>query len=219
MASFGGGAIKLSPGVDFESLPTDVQSHLELISEEGSVVQAVLYVGRAAEQFSKGRTATVLSRKRPTFSMTAVPERPVPARELPAVADATCLYEVDGAITRAGLAAPLARSLSLVPVTIDGGYLFSKPGEAVIQHAALTGFEVLAVIPFSERRTIEQLQLLGARGEGGPVEVKTRGLPEVDTDLLQRSFTKAAPTGRTVLLFRHGQQVVAVFANRLRPAD
>jgi hypothetical protein len=51
------------------------------------------------------------------------------------------------------------------------------------------------------------------------VEVKTRGrLPGIDTDELQRTWTKACPIARTILLFRHKNEVFAAIANRTAQA-
>ncbi|HVX85657.1 MAG TPA: hypothetical protein VH253_12820, partial [Phycisphaerae bacterium] len=61
-----GGAIKLSPAVDFESLPP---GHIELLSHSGAVLQAVLYTGALAQQFPPDtRTATILSPTARPFS-------------------------------------------------------------------------------------------------------------------------------------------------------
>ncbi|HVT80989.1 MAG TPA: hypothetical protein VHM90_10050, partial [Phycisphaerae bacterium] len=96
-----------------------------------------------------------------------------------------------------------------------------------VRDVPLAAFEILVAVRFSEARVAEALQRVaggmagGAGGAGGvggagPVEVKTRGgLPGIDTDRLQRVWSKAAPCGRTVLLFSYGGDVAAVIARRL----
>lgn len=205
----GGGAIKLSSAVDFDSLPP---GHLELITHHRTVVQAVLWTGNLAASFPPTtRTATILKDK--TFSFTAEP------RQVPFLAGAGLsptqlppyLYEVDGSLTRASLAAPFAESLHLSALTPDGGYLH---GPTLLDHPALTPFSVLAALPYSEQRVTDALKHLG--GETGPVEVKTRGnVPSIDTDHLQRLWTKTAPHRRTVFIFRHAKDILAIIAQRL----
>ncbi|HEY4329009.1 MAG TPA: class I SAM-dependent methyltransferase, partial [Phycisphaerae bacterium] len=64
-------ALKLSPAVDFTSLPP---GHLELISHHGSVVQAVLWMGKLTEESNHDkRTATVLSDDASAWSFTGRP--------------------------------------------------------------------------------------------------------------------------------------------------
>lgn len=205
-AGEGGGAIKLSPATDFSELP---EGHLELISDKGTVVQAVLWRGVLAED-SRKRTATVLADGQTPFSFTAVPGE-VDLGALPAAP--FTLYEVDGAVTRAGLAGALAEELEMVPVTGDGGYCVSA-GPA-ISHTALTAFTVRAVTRFSESRVMEVLGELPAVASRA-LEVKSRGhLPGVDTDHLQRAWSKGAPVGRTVLLFAYEGDTVAAVGERI----
>ncbi len=116
MARFPAGALKLSPAVDFDSLPP---GHLEIISHNRTVVQAVLWTGKLAEPFPAGsRTATIIEDNAPSFSHTAPPESPTLT---PTVA--SYLFEADPALTRAAIATPLAKSLDLHALTIDAGYL------------------------------------------------------------------------------------------------
>ena len=120
VGSGGGGAIKLSSATDFEELP---EGHLELISENGVVVQAVLWRGVLAGD-SRTRSVTILEEGQAPFFFTAAPVgvafEPVAAivselkRAEPGalpVGQPFTLYEVDGALTRAGLAGPLATEL------------------------------------------------------------------------------------------------------------
>ena len=208
----GGGAIKLSPAVDFDSLPT---GHVELISHDGSVVQALLWID--TDQAPGQRTATVLASGQPPWSLTAIP-RPVAVASLPVEAYAPLaerpiyLYEVDGAVTRAGLAQVFAEPRQLQPLTVDGGYLLSTPGAALLKEAALTAFHVQVIVPFA-RVTAALAKCAAAPGV---IEVKTRGrLPGIDTDQLQHEWTKAHPVACTVLLFRHERETWAALARRV----
>ena len=205
------GAVKLSPAVDFASLPP---GHLELISHEGTVVQALLWLG--TDQTPDHRTATILSAENPAWSLTAAP-RPTVVNPIPPEAYAPAqrpvyLYELDGALTRAALAQDFAEPRHLLPLTIDGGYLLSPPGSQLLVESPLTPFRVHAIVPFGQ----VQAALARCAGTPGVVEVKARGrLPGIDTDELQRLWTKARPMTRTVLLFGHKGTVWAAIAQRV----
>jgi hypothetical protein len=210
IAHFTGGAIKLSPAVDFDTLPP---GHLELISHNRTVVQAVLWTGVLAARFPPNtRIATVVRQGQPPLTFTAE-QQPV---SVPTADDSSppYFYETDGAFTRAGLSGPLAASLHLQPVTTDGGYL---SGQTLLHHPALTPFSTLLTVRYSDDRVAAALSQVG--GEPGPVEVKTRGgLPGIDTDRLQKLWTKKTPVRRTVLIYRRGGEILATLAARIPPA-
>ncbi|MCL2647792.1 MAG: class I SAM-dependent methyltransferase [Phycisphaerales bacterium] len=193
--NFSGGAVKLSSAVDFDSLPPP-PCHLEIISHNQVVVQAVLWVGAlAAPPLSfppNTRTATLFKNHRLLFSYTATPDR----KQIPAKAGAIWappyqfLYELDPALTRCQLAAPLADSLHLTPLTIDGGYLLG-PSPQLPPHPALTAFQLHQILPYSESKLLNALEKLAIPPtQSAHIEVKTRGkLPGIDTDHLQKLFT------------------------------
>ena len=195
---FSAGAIKLGPGVDFESLPP---GHLELISERGTVVQAVLWTGRLADQLGLGlRTASVLGKDGPAAVISGRPE-PVGLLAEPAA----FVYEADPAIHRAGLAPALAHALHCKPINIDGGLLTSA--ERLADPRAIA-FEVLATFRYAERAVPACLP--------GPclVEVKPRGV-DLDTDRLQKFWSKAALPVLSLLVYRTAGGVMATLARRL----
>jgi hypothetical protein len=214
-----GGAIKLSPAVDFDTLPP---GHLELISHHGTVVQALLWFGAAARQPSDHRTATVLSR-RPVWSITALPRAVVlgawPSHDAPG-SNPVFLYEVDGAVTRAGLAQVVADTFHLTLLTSDGGYLLSEAGAPMLIEPALTPFRVQVIVPFA--RVVGTLRKLipPLPAAPGPVEVKARGhLPGIDTDQLQREWSQAQGCAYTVLLFRQEKETLAAIAFRAAASE
>ncbi len=220
-----GGAIKLSPAVEFDTLPPSPPappSHLELISHNGAVVQALLWIGTGLPP--NQRTATVLARGRADWSLTAPPRPVAPGSIGEGITQADAprhLYELDGAVTRAGLAQVVADTYALTPLTVDGGYLLANaPASPVpatdappdsITHV-LTPFRVLAIVPFARvAAALRQLPPLPP----GPVEVKMRGhLPGIDADQLQYTWTKACTKVCTVLLFRHHEETRAIIAIR-----
>jgi hypothetical protein len=213
-------ALKLSPAVDFTSLPP---GHLELISHHGSVVQAVLWMGKLTEESNHDkRTATVLSDDASAWSFTGRPGdvmiNPVPEIEHFLKSSPSPprvhFYELDGAVTRAGLAHAYADQKGLVPLTADGGYLLGAENLPPLAEAPLTAFEVHAIVPFSVERVIHALTEQPEKP--GTVEVKCRGnLPGVETDALQRNWSKKVPAAYTVLLFRYQNDTVAAIATRV----
>jgi hypothetical protein len=212
-----GGVIKLSPAVDFDSLPP---GHLELVSHRGAVVQALLWLGPFPDA-PETRTATVLDDTLPGWSFRALPQAlslpNIPFLHNPPAGKIVCFYELDGAVTRAGLAAAFARENHLLPVTIDGGYLVGEPDTPLLHNPALTAFQVHAVVPFSTDRVAHALRQLPSTAPG-PVEVKSRGQPPgVDTDRLQTTWSRIRPSGHTVLLFHLADDTLAVITSRHAP--
>jgi hypothetical protein len=210
-----GGALKLSPAVDFDSLPSDPPAHLEIISHNRSVVQAVLWTGKLAALFPPNtRTATMFTNHQLITTFTAssgrgsISERPGNAPFY--------LYEADPAFTRSQLAHALAHDLGLISLTDDGGYLASPAANPLVTHSALTPFQVLTLIPYSEKNVIAQLHKSSGAAPQGAVEVKTRGkIPAINTDHLQVLFSKAVPRRQTVLIFRHAGGICAAIATRI----
>lgn len=205
LAKFPTGALKLSPAIDFASLPP---GHLEIIGRNRTVVQAVLWTGQLAHQFPpETRTATLISDDGATFSHTARPEHPATTHSV-----STYLFEADPALTRAGIAGVMARDLGLVPLTVDGGYL---TGSHLLRHPALTPFRAILTLPYTQERVSAALSHLPP-GAAGPVEVKTRGsISGVNTDQLQLIWSAATTFRRTVLIYRLGNDVVATLAERV----
>lgn len=206
LAACEGGMMKLSPANDFATLPA---GHLEIISENGSVVQALLWLGKAASELNPAlRTATIIGKKGEVWSMRAEPAPPTRLHQ-----PGGWIFEINGAVTRAGLAAGFLQEIGLEPLTVDGGY---ATGAEAVHHAAVAAFEILAVIPYSEKNIVERLKKMppGLTGNSGIVEVKTRGGLGLDTDRLQRNFRRASGAPVTLLIYPSGGEVTAVIARR-----
>ena len=120
------------------------------------------------------------------------------------------MYEVDGALSRSGLAAPFLSEMGLKPVTVDGGY---ATGPKLSPHIAMRAFQVEAVMPFSPEKLSRWLNRQPVRSDLRPaiVEVKTRGGLGLNTDALQRQFARQAKQSCTVLIYPvHGKKMVVV---------
>jgi hypothetical protein len=207
ICSLNDGAIKLSPAVAFSDLPP---GHLELISEDGVVVQAVLWTGCIAEQVGlHTRTATVLPRQGATWSLT----------DKPATVDLLhepqqWVFEINGAVLRAGLAAALCRRLDIRIISADGGY---ASGMEFINHPALTGFRIRKILAYSERAVVEALKTDASANRLERktfVEVKTRGGLDLNTDKLTKAWSAIAAQNYTILVYRAARGARAIIAER-----
>ncbi len=206
------GVIKLSPAVNFSTLPP---GHLELISEQGTVVQALLWTGTVSTQLGENkRTATVIDRTT-TWSM-CDSNTDFAGPELHAYQPEKWLYEIDGAVTRSGLAVALAKELTLRWLSPDGGYM---TGPQYLQHAALTAFEVYDSFVYTESELFRKLKD-GANKypAAGTIEVKTRGGLGLNTDQLQKKLSKICPRDCTVLIYRSAHGKACIIARRCKEA-
>ena len=205
------GVIKLSPAVNFSTLPT---GHLELISEHGTVVQALLWTGSVRTKLGENkRTATVIDLAT-TWSI-CDSSTDLAAPELHAHQPEKWLYEIDGAVTRAGLAAALAKELKLQWLSPDGGYM---TGPQYLQHPALTAFEVYDNFAYTESELFRKLKDAGNKHPpaAGTIEVKTRGGLGLNTDQLQKKLTKICSCDCTVLIYRCAHGKACIIARRRR---
>ena len=188
-------AIKLGPGIDRDH-PLTQRGELAFVSLHGRLVQAVLWTGRYA---SSPRSSVLL----PTGeSLIGQPGQP-PTRTLGAN-----LYEPDPAAERAELLHLLCDRLDLGELHPGLGLL---TGDVATGSPWVTGFGVLASMPWKERRLREALRSLDA----GPVEIKTRG-GVVDPDPLQRRLRGRGSQPLTVFILRLGSSLHAIVTSRLR---
>ena len=188
-------AIKLSPGLDIEALPW--QGEVELISEHGRLVQAVLWCGAFAQD---ERAATLISDDG-THRICGVPG-------IPAYHSAQrYLYTFDASVERAGLIALLSSMIDAPAIHPKLGLLTS---EQVIDSPWVTGFELIARLPWRPKRVRQWLEA----NDGGLVEVKTRG-KACDPDQEQRRLRGTGQTPYAVFVLRFDTKVQALITRRL----
>lgn len=203
------GVIKLSPAVNFSTLPT---GHLELISENGTVVQALLWTGSVGTKLGENkRTATVIDR-RTTWSICESSTDCAPP-ELHAYQPEKWLYEIDGAVTRSGLAVALAKAITLRWLSPDGGYM---TGPQYLHHPALAAFEVHDHFAYTESELFKKLKHACTKYPPavGTIEVKTRGGLGLNTDQLQKQLSKICHCDLTVLIYRCAHGKACIIARR-----
>jgi hypothetical protein len=193
-------AIKLGPGVDLDALPAAATTEIELITERGTLVQAVLWSGRLARQ-PGGRSATCLPEG---FTIRGEPTFPDVS---PGGRCGRFLLVPDAAAERSGLLGTLAAELGATEVHPGLGLLTA---DAVEPTPWVHRFEVIEQMPFRPRRLRAWLATHGA----GVVEVKTRGRA-VDPDSLQRTLRGRGEAGFTVFVLRLGRRLVAVITRRV----
>lgn len=201
-----GVALKLGPGLPFEELPDLARHELELISEHGRLVQAVLWSGDLARHPG----ARVATRWPGGVSVVGMPEEvePLPEAERDDLAGRT-LLEPDPALERARLLGVHARGHDLRELAPGLGLLV---GEGAVPDDWYRGYAVRACLPWRAERVAGWL----ADADLQVGDIKTRG-GEVDPERARRALGAACqPSGRaTLFVLRLGTRRVALVTERL----
>lgn len=187
-----GGGAKLGPGIDLPIEGAPAGSELEFISEDRTLVQAVLWWGACARHPGE-RSATAL-RGRDVRTMHGLPGT-MPLRE---GAYGACIAVPDPALERSGLAGASAARLGLAEAAVGLGIAHGPMPE----HEEAwwwRWYHVAAEIPW---RTDAALAWLRDH-DAGEVTVKTRG-KAVDPDALARTWRGRGARAWTVFMLRHG---------------
>jgi hypothetical protein len=149
-------AIKLNPGVHAEMLPP---GELEIISERGTLTQAVLWTGNSA---ANERRATLLATDGTTHTIAGPPDRAFDSNPIQ-----TWIHTMDPSLERAELVPELLSRTGLLPVHPGTGLLTSH---ARSESAWTTSYRVMAELVWTPRTVKAALRDLDA----GLVTVKTR---------------------------------------------
>lgn len=175
------GAIKAHPGVRAEQLP---EGELEIISESGSLTQAILWTGRSGNE---SRRATLLAADGSTHSIASDPDRP---DESAPVGD--FIHTMDPSLERADVVGALLRTLD-ARLVFPGTGLLTAPRP--IDSAWLSPFRVIDVMPWNRKAVHARLRSL----KPGIVVVKTRG-GLLDADRLSRDLRGKGPAELVVFV-------------------
>ena len=175
-------AVKISPGVDYQELPEDVE--LEFISVAGDVREGVLWFGDL--RGNNTRRATLLPQKQTVTDLDA------PGARVAVTPPGAFLYEPDGAVIRAHLVQHVARQIDATQIDETIAYLTSN---------------TLAASPFARAYSIEawfpfQLKRLRAylrAQQVGDVVVKKRGSP-LDPVVLRKQLRLSGSETRVLFL-------------------
>lgn len=172
--AFPAAGIKVAPGIDYAAVPQDAL--VEWISVEGSLAEAVIWLGAAAP--SPGRRALILAgAESATWDADVVNPHTPPTMLSPEPVGAF-IFEPDPAIIRSGSIASICARYHLAPIAPRIAYL---TGDAPIDSPFLTSFTVLATFTVEPKPLRKALTKLGV----GRVEIKKRG-----TDLEPEIFRK-----------------------------
>lgn len=195
--------VKLGPGVNLADVAaSQLRGELEFVSENGRLVQALLWTGRL-EQNARRATVLVGGGHTPpqAVSLAGDPEFPPtgPLRRY--------LYAVDPSVERAELLHVLCERVGAPMIHMSLGLLTS---DARLASPWLTPFELLAEMPW---RPAKVKAWLGEHG-AGVVEVKTRG-KAVDPDVAQRELRGRGDERFAVFVLRWDERKVALITRRV----
>lgn len=200
------GAIKLGPGVDLDALielAPARSAEVEIISENGTLVQAVLWCGKLAERPGE-RTATRLD----TQGTRCYSGMPSPIVQGVSNSFKGYLLVPDPALERAGLVGTLAAELDIQSPFPPVGLLCA---DAPVDSPWFTAFEIVHEMPWR----IPALRRWFKEHGGGIVEVKTRG-GAVETDEAQRQLRGVGSTMYTAFGLRMGRSRTAIITRRAK---
>jgi len=181
------GAVKTGPGADFDVFPP---GEIEVINRQGTLVQAVLWVGRLS-QGDGLRTATRLP---DGISFTDRADYVIPCAETNRY-----LLAVDPAIERAGLMGALCRRIRLPAVHPTLGLLTAS---TIPDSRWVTPYEVLASFPWREKKAEDWFRA----HDTGEVVVKTRDRV-CDPDTLSRRLSGDGSLRHVLFVLRMNRRV------------
>ncbi len=187
-------AVKLGPGEDFDELPDQEATEIEVIAERGRLVQAVWWHGDLA--LSPGfRRATDIDSE---LSLCAQPE---PVRTA-SVDPIHYLLEPHPALERTGLLGTVANPLGLSELAPGLGLL----GSAVaVQNPWFRSYQVLAQLPWRLKKISDWLKTQNA----GEEIIKTRDAA-VPVEPARRELRGEGETTFVIFGLRLGREVKAV---------
>lgn len=194
-----GGAIKLGPASDFAAHFDRPGLEVELVSLEGECKEATVWFGDLA---SGRRRATALPSSA-TWADRDGPDAPAPSGPL-----GPWLFEPDPALVRSGLVDGYALAHGLTRVAEDLDLL---TGPSRPDSPFLSSFAVEAAVP---------LDWKGIRAEARRLDLsprwfKTRGLPDLRTEHLDRRFRSEGGRPATLFLLNGRSGGRAIFAVRI----
>lgn len=174
---FPSAGIKVAPGIDYALLPRD--SRVEWIAVDGDLVEAVIWLGKAAQP-APGRRAVILNDTDFITWDSQVSDPRLPAvQSTPKTLD-NYIFEPNPAIIRSGSIAAVCADFGIAPVSDSIAYL---TGPEPIVSPLLQTFEVHSVLPIDKKKVRKALHEL----EVGSVEIKKRGT-DLDPELFRKKL-------------------------------
>ncbi len=189
--------IKLSPALPHSAVPPEAEA--QWVSMDGDVVEMGVWMGSLAT--TEGHSALVLRGGESHL----LQGDPVPGDAGPL---GDYVYEPDGAVIRSGLVGPLAAMVGARLLDPQIAYLTC---DLVLSTPFATGFKVLEVLPYSEKRLASAL----AARSIGTLEIKKRGM-DIDPAALRPRLKLRGSASATVILTRVGGTRLAIIAERIK---
>lgn len=212
-----GMCIKLGPGVDLgelaELLQAADQSEVQFMSEQGRLVQAVVWSNDFVSNLqSDGLSESANYRSAAMLVGDRVEVMRVGADELHEPDVLACgkyLYEADSALERGQMLSVWCRSVQALVGELHRG-LGLLTSDALVDSPWVRGFQVEAVLPWRLPKVKQWMR----EHDAGIVEVKTRG-KVVDPDVIQRELSGKGDERWTVFILRLGDTKQAFVTKRL----
>ena len=191
-----GTAVKISPGVNYDEIPTDAE--VEFISVNGEVKEGVLWFGSLASGGT--RRATLLPGGH-TLENQNLPE-------IPLSDPLAYLYEPDGAVIRAHLVQELAHQLGAYKIDQDIAYLTAaEKQDTPFAHC----FQIDVAFPFQLKRLRTYLR----QHNIGKVTIKKRGSP-LEPDWLQSQLRLKGNEHRILFLTQAKEKATVLIGQPLK---
>lgn len=194
------GCIKLNPGVSAHDLP---ESELEIISESGSLTQALCWTGDLA---TTERRATLILPDGSYHTIAADPDRPDDSTPID-----TYIATMDPSIERADLVHALLDETSADLVHPGAGLLTSTQP---IPHPMLTWYRVLDTLPWKRKHAIASLRSHSA----GIVAVKSRA-GACDPDQEHRHLRGKGDRELVVFVYPIDRAITCIITERIKEKD
>ncbi len=191
--------VKISPGVDYEELPADIET--EFISLSGEVKEAILWYGDLRK--STERRATLLPGGH------TVTTADYPGQDVPVTEPAAYLYEPDGAVIRAHLVQTVARQLNATQIDPQIAYLTS---DNRVNTPFARCFPIEAWFPFQLKRLRQYLRAHNV----GQVTIKKRGSP-LEPEFLIHQLRLRGDQQRMLFLTHVKGQPAVIIGNEIGP--
>jgi len=191
--------IKLSPAIDHNLLPDDVEA--QWVDDHGDTVECVVWTGALARN-GIARSALVLTDGVPVELTGSTPNTDVPVG---AIGD--YLYDPCGAVIRAQLLATLAGQIDAVTISPEIAYLSNQSGA---ETPFAQRFRVREVLPLDQRTIAQRMKELGI----GTLEIKKRGV-DIDPAQFRTKLKLSGRDSATLFLTRIGSGRGAILADRV----
>lgn len=190
-----GTAVKISPGVNYDEIPTDAE--VEFISVNGEVKEGVLWFDKLRS--SAARRATLLPGEHTLTNQ--------PHEEIEIVDPLAYLYEPDGAVIRAHLVEELAQQLNACKIDNEIAYLTS---DSVQETPFARCFQIEAAFPFQLKRLRTYLR----EQDIGSVTIKKRGSP-LEPEWLRTQLRLKGKRQCTIFLTQIKEKAAVIIAQPL----